>query len=259
MTNVIDTNVYLSRWPTRRLPCDELPPLIDKLKAKEVAQAWVGSFDALLHKDIGGVNARLAEECKRRGDVLLVPFGSVNPTLPDWEEDLRRCQEVFRMPGIRLHPNYHGYKLDDPRFARLLDLAAERGLLVQLAVRMEDPRTQHALLTVPDVDPAPLIQLLPKHPQLRLQVLNAMTSLRPDLLDKLIAAGNLSVEIGMLEGVNGVQKLLAHVPPKRVLFGSYFPFYAWEAAELKLRESPLGEAQREAIRGSSARAVLSPA
>jgi uncharacterized protein len=277
---ILDTNVYLSRWPARRLPGDETATLVEKLRAKGVTQAWAGSFDALLHNDIGGVNSRLAEECKWRGavlpmpsgavlpmpfgtvllmpfgTVLLMPFGTVNPLLPDWEEDLRRCHEIHNMPGLRLHPNYHGYKLDDPAFEKLLALAAERQLIVQIALRMEDTRTQHRLLTVPDVDPTPLVQLLPKYPKLRVQLLNALTGLRPDLLDKLVAAGDVSVEIAMLEGINGIQKLLTHVPQDRVLFGSYFPFYAWEAAELKLRESPLAAAQRTAITATNAERLL---
>ena len=62
---IIDVNVNLSRWPMRRLPCDELPKFVDKLRACGVTQAWAGSFDGLLHKDVGGVNARLVAECRQ--------------------------------------------------------------------------------------------------------------------------------------------------------------------------------------------------
>jgi predicted TIM-barrel fold metal-dependent hydrolase len=253
---IVDTNVYLSRWPTRRLPGDSTSKLVEKLRTKDVAQAWVGSFDGLLHADIGQVNRGLAEECREFGQDLLKPFGTVNPTLPDWEEDLRRCHEDYQMPGIRLHPNYHGYKLDDPIAARLLAAAAEYNLLVQIALRMEDPRTQHRLLAVPDVDAAALRTLLPKTPNLRVELLNALNVLRPDAVDQILAAGRVSVEIAMLEGVNGLSRLLEHTSVDRILFGSYFPFFGWESAELKLRESALTAMHRTAISGSNAAALL---
>ena len=254
---MIDVNVYLSRWPFRRLPCDETPALVEKLRTAGVKQAWCGSFDGLLHKDIAAVNARLAEECKAHGDgekPLLIPFGSINPKLPDWKEDLRRCVEVHKMPGIRLHPNYHGYKLDDPDFAALISIAVEKKLLVQLAIRMEDPRTQHPLLQVPDVDATPLEALVKRHAGLRLVILNGLMPLRPDVVDKLAAAG-VSFEIAMLEGIAGITKLLKSVPLERILFGSYFPFFAWEAAKLKLQESALARFQVEAISEKNAAAI----
>jgi hypothetical protein len=92
---IIDVNVNLSRWPFRRLPCDERPKLLEKLGASGVRQAWVGSFDGLLHRDVGGVNARLAEECGKQPAGLLAPFGSVNPKLPDWREDVRRVADLI--------------------------------------------------------------------------------------------------------------------------------------------------------------------
>ncbi len=256
---IVDVNVYLSRWPFRRLPCDELPRLIERLKKCDVGQAWVGSFDGLFHRDVGGVNARLAEDCARAGREVLVPFGTVNPALPDWEEDLRRCHEQYQMPGIRLHPNYHGYTLADPVAEALFSAAAERRMIVQLAPRMEDTRTQHRLMQVADLDLKPLPALVAKFPRLRLVLLNSLRPAREAV--PLLKFENVSFDIAMLEGVGGIEKLLrdTKLPVERALFGSHLPLYNLEAAILKLRESELTPAQREALTQANARRILKPA
>jgi len=253
---LIDVNVNLSRWPSRSLRGEDTIALVAMLRRHGVVQAWAGSFNGLLHKDIATVNARLAEQCRRHGRGLLVPIGSINPTLPDWEEDLRRCSEEHLMSGIRLHPNYHGYKLDEPAFARLLRIAAERNLMVQLALAMEDERMMHPLLRVGPVDTAPLADLVRQTAGLRLVLLNALAKLRGQPLVELVAAGEVYVDISMLESVGGVEKLLAEAQVNRVLFGSHAPLLYFDSALLKLKESPLNERQMEAIRSENARRLL---
>ena len=253
---IIDVNVSLSRWPFRRLPCDELPRLIEKLRDCGVTEAWAGSFDGVFHKDIGGVNARLIDDCRKSRPGLLRPFGSVNPTLGDWREDLRRCHEDYHMPGIRLHPAYHGYRLDNPVFAELLTRAQRRGLIVQLVVRIEDPRMQHPLMRVPDVDTKPLPGLLAARPELRLVLLGALQSLRGEAITQLIRAGEVYFEISMLEGVGGISSLLGRVPGDRILFGSHSPFFILESATFKLQESELLAARANAITHQNARRLL---
>lgn len=253
---IVDTNVNLGRWPFRRLPLDATEALATKLRDHSVAQAWAGSFDGLLHKDIAGVNARLVEECQKSG--ILLPFGSINPMLPDWEDDLRRCHESHRMRGVRLHPGYHGYRLDHPAFERLLALAAERGLIVQLAVAMEDERTLHPLVQPAPVDVTPLPALVRALPGVRLVLLNAFRSLRPDEARRLAQASGIHFEIATLEGVGGIGNLLQRVPLERVLFGSHAPQFYFESALLKMKESPLDEKQAAAILNENARRLLGP-
>ncbi len=253
---LVDVNVSLGRWPCRRLPLDETSALAAKLRRAGVKEAWAGSFEGVLHKDLGAVNARLAEECRKQGRGLLVPLGSVNPTLPAWEEDLCRCHEQHRMPGIRLHPNYHGYKLDDPAFARLLDLAAGCGLIVQLVVMIEDERTQPPLMRVPHVDVTPLLTLLASRPGLRVVLLNWCRGVKPALLLRLAAAGQVYFDIATLEGVGGVASLLQQVPAERVVFGSHAPFFYLESALLKLQESALSEGDLTVVRSGNARRLL---
>jgi predicted TIM-barrel fold metal-dependent hydrolase len=223
------------------------------LRAQGVTRACASSFEGLLHRDLGGVNARLAADCARHGSGLFLPFGTVNPKLPDWQEDLRRCHEVHHMRGIRLHPNYHGYGLDDPACGELLSAAARRGLIVQIALVMEDERTQHPLMRVPPVNPAPLAGIVKALPKLRLMLLNAN---RTPGAGQLSAAGTLYFDVAMVEGVGGIARLVSEVPAARVLFGSHAPFFYFASALLKVKEAGLPQAQVQAITEGNATELL---
>ncbi len=246
---IVDVNASLSRWPFRRTTCDELPALLSAYQRLGVGQAWVGNLEGVFHKDLGGVNQRLAEAC--RGHRELVPFGSINPLFPDWQDDLRRCQETYRMPGVRLHPNYHGYALTDPAFAQLLEQAERRGLIVQLVVRMDDVRVQHPLMQVADVDLKPLAEVLARRPRLRIVLLNT-----PSLKGPLLKQPRVWIDIAMREGVGGVGELVKLVGTERVLFGSHVPLFCPDSSVLKMREADLTAEQRQAIEAGNAQRLL---
>lgn len=243
---VIDTNFYAGEWPFRDLP----EPVM------AIPEAWVGSFDALLHADLEFLNTNLAALCVTRSGWQ--GFGAVNPRSPGWRETLRRVQEVHRFPGVRLHPNYHDYTLASPEFRELLGMARERKLVVQIVGRMEDPRTQHARLSVPDVDCAPLVETLEAMPGAKVQILNGLTTPRPNLLWPRLGKLGVVLDLAMLEGMEGVRTFLDANPGVPLAYGSHAPFFVAEAAALKMKESVLSAEESVAIHSGHAGRLLDP-
>ncbi|MCA9051017.1 MAG: hypothetical protein KDA89_19915, partial [Planctomycetaceae bacterium] len=224
---IVDTNVSLFHWPFHRLPLDSTEKLAAKLQSLGVSEAWAGSFEGVLHRDMASVNRRLADEC-RRFPQLFRPVGTINPLLPDWHRDLRQCVEEYRMFAVRLYPNYHGYPLSDPSLVTLLREASQSGLLVQIAASLEDTRTQHPLVSVADADLRPLTDLMRQVPAARIQLLNH--KLRPPLSTALRDTANLFFDTARVDGTDSVPQLARSAGLHRVLLGSHAPFLIPEAS-----------------------------
>lgn len=254
---LVDVNVTIGDWVVRRSWADSTATLIARLRRHGVTSAWAGSVEGILHTDVAGANARLAAAC---AGTMLLPFGTVNPLAPDWEEDVRRCAEVHGMPGIRVFPGYHSYKLEDEIFARLLATATKSSLLVQIVLSIEDDRAQNPLLTAPFVNVAALPELLGRTPGARVMLLNATSRVfsGAPLMARLAQAG-LFMEIATLEGVAGIENLISRIPQARLCFGSHSPYFVFESALLKLQESDLTPAQGAAVRHANAALALSRA
>jgi predicted TIM-barrel fold metal-dependent hydrolase len=267
---IIDTYVNLFEWPYRRLKYgDDTRALVAKLRQHRIAQAWAGSYEAVFHKNIAAVNTRLAEECRARGEGFLLPFGTVHPSWPDWEEDLRRCHEVHRMPGVRIFPLYQHIRLGSPEFARFIAAAGRRGMIVQIVGDMEDNRIIHPSLTLVDLDAEGLVAALKASPQTKVQLLHATNQLNGAKRTKVVNETNAVFDISRFEGdgilaqVLGVEQPLGalregRVPLERLLFGSHAPYFPVEASVMRLFESPLSLEQMEAIMVKNARQFLGP-
>ena len=261
---IIDCNVHLFDWPFRKLKYAKTEALINKLRQHRITQAWAANFDAVLNKQLDPSNRRLAEECRTHGNGMLIPVGGVNPAWSDWDEDLRRCHEQYRMPGVRLYPAYHGYPLDHPEFARLLAEAAKRGLLVQIVLRLEDERVHHFATNIPPITVNPLADVLKKVPTANVQLINSAGPLLGNNVAALVRDTQVTFDIAACEGNGGVGRLLegknpsyrGAIPVERLVFGSHAPFFPCESALLKLFESPLTLEQLEKLMNANARRLI---
>lgn len=251
INSLVDTHVYLGDWPHAHLNSEAPRELVASLRQHKVTQAWVGSFEGLFHKDIAAINSRLADSCSRHGDGMLIPFGTVNPTLPDWEDDLRRCHEKHHMPGIRLYPGYHGYALADSRFAELLSLAAKAKLIVQLVVWLDDakhrwltPATDNADLKPTAVQVAQDGQSHATHPHL--MILGS----RPEDISSWNSAfsqADISFDVSRFAASSKQVDYDVFSSSERIVFGSGTPLRSLQSLSNLLAESDITDDRRQAI------------
>jgi len=249
---ITDTFIHLFDWPFRKLKYSDTTRLVDKLKSHSIAEAWAGNFEAIFHKDIDGTNRRLAEECKKVDSGFLKPIGSVNTTWPDWEEDLRRCHEKYKMAGIRIHPLYQMIDLSSAEFKQLVEQVTKRGMFIQVAGDLEDYRHHHPLEEIRTFPFDPVLDVAKAIPGARIQMVHWNRQVNSHLLKNLVDQTNVVFDTSRIEGAGEMGGLIdgdswsgpdQKISANRFLFGSHAPFFAVESALLKLFEHPLEEDQ----------------
>ena len=203
-------------------------------------------------KQVKGINRLSAELNGREG---LFYAGAVHPDCDDIEEtlDFIKASGLF---GIKLHPDYQGVHFDDPRYLRIMEAAARRGLFIVTHAGVDIAYRDHVHCT-PDM------------------VLRVLDTLGGVIDNKLILAhmGGYELPDEVIEKLCGkpvlmdtaavldlypdrcVEIILRH-GAERVLFATDSPWRSQRQYVEILRSLPLTDAQRESILHGNAERIL---
>jgi predicted TIM-barrel fold metal-dependent hydrolase len=183
----------------------------------------------------------------------IVPLPSVHPRGPDPVGKARLVAQAG-LPGIKLHPYYQDFELDDPALFHFFRVLEQMGLLVVCHTGFDFafPRDRKA-------DPVRIVRLLDKFPNLRFVATHIGAWEDWDEVERHLLGKPIYMEISMsLEqlGLTRGRELLTAHPADRILFGSDSPWTS-QAETLRLaRALDLGPERERLLLGENARALL---
>jgi len=74
---------------------------------------------------------KFAVEVNQKYKGKLISFGGIHPDSEDYKAELNRIKELG-LPGIKLHPDYQGVMIDDPRYMDIIRYADSLGLIIMV-------------------------------------------------------------------------------------------------------------------------------
>jgi hypothetical protein len=250
---IIDVNAYVGHWPFRQLRNNTVSGLLRQMDRNAIDKAVVSSIHGIFYKDAHASNEELARETRRHLD-RLIPFATLNPTYPGWEEDLRRCAEDLGLSGIRLYPQYHGYELTDASGLDVVDAATKLGCTIQVPMRVVDRRQRHRFDLAEDLAAAEMEKAVTLRPRARWMFLNSV-----GVTGKATPKGSrFLVGISRLTAVLqlSIQAVLEKVGPKHLAFGTGMPFKVAKPQFLKLEVLDAPKSVKERIAWRNAAEML---
>ncbi len=80
-------------------------------------------------KQVEKINSSAAALNEKHFGEGIISFGCIHPEFTNYREELRRVKN-YGLKGIKIHPVYQDINLDDVKFLRIIDCAAENDLIV---------------------------------------------------------------------------------------------------------------------------------
>ncbi len=248
---MIDFNAKLGHFPYR--PVEGLDALLCAMDRHGVGRAVVSSLDAVFYLNPQDGNDGLVRMIAPHRDRFLVS-AVLRPDFAGWQDDLRRCVEEYGAKCVLLYPQYHRYDLLDEATGALVAAADERGMVVCVQCWLEDPRRQFNREIIPPVEPAVMKAFVEAHPAVRMVALGLRFG-EPDVVGAPLP-DNFHFDISNYESLRDLELAMERFPEDRVLFGTNFPLYNYEANAEKLARGNITARQRSAIGSGNAARLL---
>lgn len=148
--NALET-YYGSRWHGT----GELDDLLRNLRQAKITRSVIFS-SATKPSQVIPINNFLSRLQQEYGE-LFIAFGTLHPDFPDCEAEIRRIHELG-LRGLKFHPDFQQFRIDDPRMDKIYQAA---GASLPLLFHIGDSRTEFS-------KPQRLLNIHRKYPELKL-------------------------------------------------------------------------------------------
>lgn len=200
---------------------------------------------------VRAINAWAVEMNTRYAD--LVCFGVLFPGAEGWEAEIAQLR-ADGIRGVKLHPDYQDFFVDDPAALALYRAMADAGLILLLhaGVDIGLPPPIHC-------PPERLARALDAVPELTIIAAHMGGYAQWDDVERYLAGRNLYLDTCYTLPDLGAERMVALIRAhgaERVLFGTDSPWKDQAADVAALRALPLTPEEQTAILGENARRLL---
>ncbi len=154
----------------------------------------------------------------------LYALGSLNPYSENIKEEARRLAKAG-IRGVKIHPDYMGVLVDDPKFDAVYEACIDNGLFVVTHSGWDfiSPDLIHCT-------PERILNVITRYPELKFVAAHMGACRLWDDVERLLIGKNLWIETSLaplmkLDPVKCARMINNH-DPEKILFGSDFPWYS---------------------------------
>lgn len=238
-----DFNFFSGNWPFHKVRYNTVEKIAQLHKRCGIEGGLISSCEAIFYQDPYEAEVSLARELEGTGYYHAM---TLNPTLPGWKDDLRRCVEQLGIKAVRLVPGYHGYLLTDSVMDEVSDALRASKLPLVITLRTEDERT--TWMVKPRSIPMDEVKAyLEKNPDIPTLVANVRINEAADLAPIFETRQNLFIDTsGFMRGLFPVDTAYPYVKGQMV-FGSNAPLSDMQCFTFLVDKSVLTDSQKAAV------------
>ena len=196
---------------------------------------------------VTGINRWAAESNQQHDD--LICLGTLHPDQDDWGPDIEQLV-ADGVPGVKFHPDYQLFYVDDPNVTAMYRAVADAGLILlfHAGVDIGLPPPVHCT-------PDRLARVMDAVPDLKIIAAHMGGYKCWDEVEKFLVGRNLFFDTSYTIADLGAERMTALIKAhgvERVLFGTDSPWTDQSAEIANIRALPFTPAEIDAILGGNA-------